>query len=52
MAMDMNGIDYLVVTKLGHPDYKCTSMKLKLVFENEDVKIYQYNSKDGMAAIK
>ncbi len=51
-AMDMNGIDYLVVTKQGHPDYRCTSRKLKLVFENQEVKIYHFISAERMEAVK
>ena len=51
-AMDMNGIDYLVVTKMGHPDYKKTSLKLKLVYTNDEVDIYQFYSNGGLIAVK
>ncbi len=50
-AMDMNGIDYLVVTKMGHPDYKETSLKLKLVYTNDEVDIYQFYSNGGLIAV-
>ena len=43
-AMDEQGIDYLVVTKQGHPEYKATSPNLNLVFVNEEVIIYQYKA--------
>ena len=51
-AMEMNGVDYLVVTKMGHPDYKCTSLKLKRVFINDEVQIYRFCSDGGMTAVK
>ena len=51
-AMDMNGIDYLVVTKMGHPSYKCNSLKLNLVYSNDEVDIYQFHSNGGLTAVK
>ncbi|MBR1623772.1 MAG: hypothetical protein IJ675_07700, partial [Pseudobutyrivibrio sp.] len=50
-AMDMNGIDYLVVTKMGHPNYRCTSLKLNLVYTNDEVEIYQFHSDGGLTAV-
>ncbi len=50
-AMEMSGVDYLVVTKLNHPDYQENSPKLKLVFTNDDVSIYRYYSDGGMSAV-
>lgn len=50
-AMDMSGVDYLVVTKMSHPNYKATSLKLQLVFENDEVSIYKFNSDGGLTAI-
>ena len=50
-AMEMSGIDYLVVTKLNHPNYKSSSTKLKLVYTNDDVSIYRYYSNGGMSAV-
>ena len=41
-AMEMQGIDYLVVTKHSHPDYVCTSPRLELKFENEEVRVYRF----------
>lgn len=52
IAMEVNGIDYLVVTKMGHPDYKRTSKKLIEVFRNDDVKIYKYISNGRYSAGK
>lgn len=42
-AFELYDIDYLVVTKIGHPDYEKTCWNLELVFENDDVSIYRYN---------
>ncbi|WP_028234647.1 hypothetical protein [Pseudobutyrivibrio sp. MD2005] len=52
IAMEMNGIDYLVVTKAGHPDFQNTSRRLNLVFINDEVQIYQFCSDGGMIAVK
>ncbi len=41
-AMDINYIDYLVVTKHSHPDYEPTSPRLQLVFSNDSVEIYEF----------
>ncbi|MCR4694159.1 MAG: hypothetical protein K5773_02410 [Pseudobutyrivibrio sp.] len=40
-AMDLAGVDYLVVTKHSHPHYQENSDRLTLVFENDAVKIYK-----------
>ncbi|WP_028241894.1 hypothetical protein [Pseudobutyrivibrio ruminis] len=50
-AMDMSGVDYLVVTKMVHPNYKVNSLKLELVFSNDEVSIYKFNSDGGLSAI-
>ncbi len=50
-AMDMVGINYLVVTDMGHPDYVNNSEKLKLVFTNDEVSIYKYYSNGVMSAV-
>ena len=42
-AIEVSGVDYLVVTKQGHPDYQPTNRKLKLVFNNSEVSIYKYD---------
>ncbi|WP_167511417.1 hypothetical protein [Pseudobutyrivibrio xylanivorans] len=41
-AMEINGIDYLVVTKQMHPDFQPESQRFELVFKNSDVTIYKY----------
>lgn len=51
-ALNMNNINYLVVTKMGHPDYKAKSPMLKLVFENDEVSIYSVICNDGLSAVK
>ena len=51
-ALNMNDINYLVVTKMGHPDYKAKSPMLKLVFENDEVSIYSVRCSDGLSAVK
>ncbi|MBO6283739.1 MAG: hypothetical protein J6M63_07405 [Pseudobutyrivibrio sp.] len=51
-ALNMNDIDYLVVTKMGHPGYKSNSRKLELVYENDEVSVYKFNCKDGLTAVK
>ena len=40
-AMDLAGVDYLLVTKHSHPDYQVKTDRLSLVFENDEVKIYK-----------
>ena len=42
-SIELNGIDYIVVTDMGHPDYEGDNWQLDLVFENDDVRIYKYN---------
>ncbi|SHJ27885.1 hypothetical protein [Pseudobutyrivibrio xylanivorans] len=42
-ALEVAGVDYLVVTKQEHPDYKAASSNLKLVFNNSEVMIYKYD---------
>ncbi|SDH57134.1 hypothetical protein SAMN05421493_10217 [Pseudobutyrivibrio sp. 49] len=42
-ALGVAGVDYLVVTKQKHPNYKATSKNLKLVFNNSEVMIYKYD---------
>ena len=42
-AMEVAGVNYLVVTKQEHPDYRVTSRNLKLVFNNSEVMIYKYD---------
>ncbi|MCR5581766.1 MAG: hypothetical protein K6F66_09290, partial [Pseudobutyrivibrio sp.] len=51
LAMDMSGVDYLVVTEMGHPDYQCSSPKLNLVFTNGEVSIYSYKSDGGVTSL-
>lgn len=43
VAIEICGIDYIVVTDMGHPDYQGDNWQLDLVFENDDVRIYKYN---------
>ena len=50
-AMELNGVDYLVVTSLGHPDYQPVSTKLKLVYTNDEVSIYKYLKKGTNNAV-
>ncbi|SFH94690.1 hypothetical protein SAMN04487830_1146 [Pseudobutyrivibrio sp. OR37] len=50
-AMDMSGVDYLVVTNMQHPNYKAKSQKLSLVFTNEEVDIYKFNSDGGLTTV-
>ena len=45
-ALDISGVDYLVVTESMHPDYETTCEYMELVFENEQVKIYKHTAKD------
>jgi hypothetical protein len=42
-AIEVSGVDYLVVTSMGHPEYQPTSRNLKLVFNNTEVSIYKYD---------
>ncbi len=42
-ALEENDIDYLVVTKLSHPDYMDSNPQLKSVYFNSDVIIYKCN---------
>ena len=51
LAMEMNGIDYLVVTEMMHPGYEPSGLKLKLVFKNDEVSIYRFYSNGGMTAV-
>ena len=44
-ALEENDIDYLVVTKQAHPEYKDSNPNLKSVFVNSDVVIYQCNGR-------
>ena len=44
-ALEENDIDYLVVTKQAHPEYKDSNPNLKSVFVNSDVIIYQCNGR-------
>lgn len=41
-AMEINFINYLVVTKHSHPDYVPSSPRLQLVFSNDSVEIYEF----------
>jgi hypothetical protein len=50
-AMDMNGINYLVVTKQGHPDYSANCLKLSVAFKNDEVTIYKYSSIGALSAV-
>lgn len=44
-ALEENNIDYLVVTKQSHPEYKDSNPQLKSVFANADVIIYKCNGR-------
>lgn len=41
-AMDINNINYLVVTEHAHSGYEPSSTRLHLVFENDSIRIYKY----------
>ena len=41
-AMELVGVDYLVVTKHSHPDFYPQGSYLKLVFTNDEVQIYHF----------
>ena len=42
-AMSENGVDYLVVTRLMHPDFHHDVSVLTEVFSNDEVTIYSYD---------
>ncbi len=50
-AMDMVGVDYLMVTTIGHHDYRLSTEKLKLVYRNDEVFIYKFYSDGQYTAI-
>ncbi len=50
-AMDVSGVSYLVVTDQEHPYYFATSRRLKRVFNNDEVTIYEFNSQENYLSI-
>ena len=42
-AIEVTGVNYIVVTKQGHPSYKATSNRLHSVYNNSEVQIYKYD---------
>ncbi len=50
-AMDVSGVSYLVVTKQEHPYYFATSRRMKRVFYNDEVSIYEFHSQENYLSI-
>ncbi len=51
-ALSLNGINYLVVTQIGHPDFVNTNPQLEKVFENKDVSIYKFKANASAKVIE
>ncbi len=52
IALELSGIDYIVVTEMEHPDYVPWDKKLKLVYTNDEVSIYRFFADGGINAVE